>query len=124
MNTTHGQFANGSMRNARFWTFENDAWVKITLRPDQSLTHRTFSRDDEGFSSTADTWIHEGGAVFNIWGRFGRDCDGRSESAGRLVCAMADLRAVDADQDMPPRPDWQKVGETICRDEFAEAAGY
>jgi hypothetical protein len=124
MATNQNQLAAHGVPAARFWTFENAAWVKITLRAGQSLSWGKWARADEGFAAEGNTWSHQGDRVLLQWSRSGRDCDGFMSEAGELECALSELNAVDADTDMPARPDWQKVGPVRCRDSFAEAAGY
>ena len=138
-------------RNARFWTFHRTAWVKLTLRPGQSLTARTFSRDDEGSSWEMDTWSHEGDDVLLKWGSGGTDCDGRVSRTGEGVCALDALATVPAYLDdasrMEPlyarsfhnrtkeagahhggirihRPAFKECAPVRCSDSYAAAAGY
>lgn len=131
------QLAAHGVPAARFWTFENDAWIKITLRPGQSLSWGKSARTDEGFAAEGNTWSHEGDRVLLQWSRSGRDCDGFVSEAGELSCALSELASVPVfcEVDGEPchethagrailRPEWEKVGPVRCRDSFAEAAGY
>lgn len=139
------------MHTLRFWTFHRLGWVKLTLRPGQSLTARTFSRDDEGCSWSCETWTHSGDRVTSRWGNGGRDCDGEISHTGEGECLAARLAAVPAYLDDPARmepatvrsfywrnhveaahfagrrihrPDWQESQACETRDAYAEAAGY
>ena len=50
--------------NARFWVWHKDAWVRITLRPGQTLEAHVFVRTPEGWVSEFSTWTHRGRYVF------------------------------------------------------------
>ena len=125
-------------RNARFWTWVNDGWVKITLRPDQSLSHHTGGATDEGFSYTVETWSFDGQLVECETNTTARDCDGRLDNTSIYVCPVADLRArdvyeesigwsVEAGPEESNRgifaPEWKRR-TAWQRDYEAEAAGY
>ena len=50
-------------RNARFWVYSGNAeggWVKLTLKPGQTLTHASGGPCDEGYSYREDSWHHAG----------------------------------------------------------------
>jgi hypothetical protein len=83
-------------RNYRFWEFVNNSWVKVTLSPDQTLTHFRFSRDDEGWSRSATIWEHDSKkkGVFRIAYYSGTDCDGRIDRQRRQFCAAPGLAGV------------------------------
>jgi hypothetical protein len=110
-------------RNARFWEWVNGAWVKITLRPEQELTHCTTARTDEGFHGAADTWTHDGDSVSRTVATWGRDCDGRYEHEYTACCDLNRLAAAEGYEGQPKRPDWQDERQWQ-RDHTAEAAGY
>lgn len=122
-------------RNARFWYYVNDSWVKITLREGQALTHNTGGPTDEGYSYSSQTWTHTGAGVMLEWCCEARDCDGRFDRAGDSFCPLDSLasrvleRYDDAtgedvpDPTCPPVPEW-KPGDSYQRDYSAEAAGY
>jgi hypothetical protein len=137
-------------KNARFWTFHRNGWVKFTLRPDQALNHAYSSADDEGHSWAMEGWEYcvefvEGDhadlaepSIVRRWAGGGRDCDGVCSSSGDDICPVSKLAAIPAHaqdgildrRDRDPwgrpirRPDWQQYKATRCRDSFAEAAGY
>lgn len=116
--------------NARFWTFENDGWIKITLAPGQSLKCSSTTRDDEGASWRACQWTHDGDGVRRVWGWGGRDCDGYQSENGIDFAALESLHAepIHASEtyNLRPiaRPAWLQVEPSRCRDQFAEAAGF
>ena len=114
-------------RNARFWAFVNLSWVKLTLKPGQSLAWGTGGRTDEGYSAESSQWEFDGETVLEQWAEWGRDCDGGHERSGERHCTLDMLRAQEADATeygaRPERPEWTD-GAVECRDEYAEAAGY
>lgn len=118
--------------NARFWSFINGSWVKITLRPNQSLSWGKSEPTDEGYSFEHSQWEFDGSEVIENWSKGGSDCDGPISRDGQSFCAFEALRAVpmwepsgcDYFNGAPIlRPDWQK-GSTVVTDVFAQAAGY
>ena len=123
-----------NIKNARFWTYENGGWVKITLKPKQSLSFSHYSRDDEGHSYSNNTLTHTGKYVCNEWEQGGRDCDGRTSSSGVSVANLNELRANDTwrgegedidEKGQPIRtPKWERAKKTRCYDENAENANY
>ena len=132
----------------RFWVWECSGWVRLTLRPGQSLSHWTGGATDEGVAFEATTWRNEDGDVFADYQRWGRDCDGRyaENTTSRLTGAervdatalwspgswmpasfqpvewFGDYELHDA-ADNVRRSTWERV-EASQWDEFAEAAGY
>jgi hypothetical protein len=128
----HAEISRPTVPNARFWTFENDSWVKVTLRVGQTLDWGRTSRDEEGASFAACRWTHQGAGVRLDWQTGGRDCDGYSESAGSVFAPVGLLAVCACGYEAPEqhggrtmlRPDWQRVGDTVRRDDSAEAAGY
>jgi hypothetical protein len=124
--------------NARFWIWENDSRVKITLRPDQRLTWGRYTRHDEGYTSASYTWEWDGETLTEQFGSDGTDCDGRLSTSSERCATLAQLRGVQAydwhDFDYPlPAiklpvdgvfyPAWTD-GRRSQRDYSAEAAGY
>lgn len=123
--------------NARFWIYANESWVKITLRPGQSLSWSYGGRTDEGYSYHYETYESDGETVECLITDTGRDCDGRLDRYWRGEVAIKDLppahlrdaiEPIDADQPsygMRPvhRVQWQEAG-ACQRDEYAEIAGY
>ncbi|HVL15826.1 MAG TPA: hypothetical protein VM529_24860 [Gemmata sp.] len=117
---------------ARFLVWENDQWVKISLRPGQSLTRDVGGPTEEGYSWESTTWTHTGQGVAQEYSSGGRDCDGRHEYHSESYCPLEDLAARDATVENYDgttshagvmAPDWQHGG-SIRRDHTAEAAGY
>ena len=78
---------------ARFWTYHNGSYVKLSIRPGKSLNHHEGGRTDEGWSSYGQIWRHEGEVV--TWGQYsdGCDCDGRMSRGRESVCRLTDLKA-------------------------------
>lgn len=117
------------MRNARFWTWCGDGWVKVTLRPGQSLLWGRFERTDEGYNVESCRWEYDDGLglVMEEYTSGGRDCDGRLTVHTDYVCPVDELAAVPAESDeygdRPARPAWVRTADWQ-RDEYAEAAGY
>lgn len=120
--------------NARFWHWHSpgDCWVKITLKPGQSLQHSYGGPCDEGWHRSTHQWEYdaESGVVTSTIDESGADCDGRYDSGGEWCCAVADLMAVPGVKDWdggnvygPPRPLWTKES-SFQRDHSAEAMGY
>lgn len=127
--------------NARFWVFENDGWIKLTLKPGQSLTWSHGGRDEEGYSWTGERWTFDGLLVINESSYDGRDCDGRISRETVLTCPVGFLQGKPAEaarlvtfgqedpwsfevwEPMPPRPEWERA-RASQRDYSAEAMGY
>jgi hypothetical protein len=125
------------MENIRFWIHNpanvDGGFVKLTLRPDQKLAWGTCSTDEEGWSSTFESWHYdaERGLLVNDWISDGRDCDGRHFQATVFVCPLDQLRAETPNEYCHERydcegvmlPAWQTENQWK-RDYTAEAAGY
>lgn len=123
-------------RNARFWEWINNGWVKITLRPGQSLSHSKYSTDEEGYSAELTSWIHDGDEIRREWNTSARDCDGQISRNGSEVCPISRLASVPAmlsdesdsrdyfDHMLIYRADWQTKDKTRVYDAYAEAMNY
>lgn len=120
--------------NARFWEPIHEGWVKITLRPGQTLQHRTYQDTDEGWHACLSTWRHDGNKVFREIINDGRDCDGRLTRTYQTEADIHELSVIPCfigfDQKgrsiyspIMLRPDWQQI-HVSQYDEFAQAAGY
>jgi len=110
-------------KNARFIDWINDGPVKLTLRPGQTLRHRTFRRHDEGFNATEIGWTHEGDRVAYEMHNTGTDCDGRMDYYAAGECRLERLKS-GFEEDFGMRyPDWVKT-DSSQRDYTAEAMGY
>lgn len=115
--------------NARFWTWLNDGWVKITLKPEQTLEFYSGGQTDEGFSNSWESWEHEGDrVVYNITND-SRDCDGRHGTHYGYECGIGNMASREPncmfpDEWNPPGlPEWTEV-RSRNYDQSAEAAGY
>jgi hypothetical protein len=109
----------------RFWTWVNDGWVKLSLRPGEYAQSERYRAHDEGGTASGETWeADEHGVCLEAWSD-GRDCDGRMETFTRLYCPADRLavREVEIDGESHMLPDWERV-EASQRDHSAEAAGY
>ena len=116
--------------NARFWTLAHGSPVKLTLRPDESLTHTEGGATDEGWTRSVETFSFDGAAVTCERLDDGRDCDGRMTTDGASICAVGRLRAGwDMGAESPANPGvifpaWELSWDVECFDEYAQAAGY
>jgi hypothetical protein len=108
--------------NARFWTWVNDGWVKLTLRPQETLTWAEAHLADEGWASEAMDWRYDGDGIHRSSYQAGRDCDGKMEWWGEDYCPLEDLAAIEA-TDGTLRPAWERKSASQ-RDYSAEAMGY
>jgi len=108
--------------NARFWIFTNNGHVKLTLRPDQMLTHHKHSHHDEGVSWSVEQYYYDGEFVSCKWADGGTDCDGRHRREGAEYCRRDKLMA-ETDDSGVKRPSWTR-GKVVVTDEFAQAMGY
>lgn len=80
--------------NARFWTWTTGGFVKLALRPGQSLTQHEGGAHEEGCSYTHTTWtLLSDGYVVCETVTNGRDCDGPHSSYSKRICAMENLSA-------------------------------
>lgn len=116
--------------NARFWQWHNGGWIKITLKPGQSLSTNYGGPTDEGYSYAWERWTHEGDRVVRESGSQSCDCDGRLDEHWEGECLLEDLKAInqfalyeeEADKGIY-RPEWKKISAGQ-RDYSAEAMGY
>jgi hypothetical protein len=94
--------------------FANGSYVRITLKPGQSLKHYQYRPTDEGWESEGQYWEHCGDRIEHDWLTDGADCDGRLCRGGRLVALSLKSSGF---------PNWQEA-DTYQRDYAAESAGY
>lgn len=122
------------MNNARFWHWHSpaDQWVKITLKPGQSLSWSQGGPCEEGWFRQSITWEYDidEGVVICTHDESGADCDGRYDRGFESHCLLDELQSVPGVADWetgevlgPPRPNWEK-GRQYQRDHAAEAMGY
>lgn len=109
----------------RFWVFVNDGFVRIALRPGQTLSHCSYQTTDEGWSSEAETWEHTGTHIRRELYRDGVDCDGRLSSEQADECHVNDLAGLEVmgEPTWPRLPVW-KERTYSQRDYSAEAMNY
>jgi hypothetical protein len=122
-------------RNARFWVYSGNAeggWVKLTLKPGQTLSHASGGPCDEGYSYREDSWTHNGDHLQGESSTESRDCDGRYSHywEGHAIDLLPHWdhyksgNYVDEDPTLLGlTPSWVE-GECSVRDHSAEAAGY
>jgi hypothetical protein len=108
--------------NARFWQWIAGGWVRITLRPGQTLTRHTGGPTEEGWESETESWEHRGDHVAYGWERNGQDCDGLFDHGGKIACPLDRLTAGEG-HDGTPIPAWERA-DRWQRDHAAELAGY
>lgn len=135
------------MRNARFWIWHNDGWVKLTLRPGQKLEFTYGGEHEEGWSRTETTYEYdeEAGVVVCITATRSQDCDGPHSDYAKVYSPLHALKARSmfeecgrwmwdefSEQDVviPSSsdygiyaPEWFRV-ESHQRDYYAESMGY
>ena len=110
----------------RFWEFQNDDWVKLTLKPGQVLEHYHCERHEEGYSYEHVTWelSEDGKTLFRESNSGGQDCDGRMSYSNECEASTNKDTWVDCyDFEGEVRPDWNRV-KSGQRDYSAEAMGY
>lgn len=109
--------------NARFWIWWNNSWIKLTLRPGQSVSMGKGGPNDEGFCCESQGYQHDGDRVSSYVRIDSRDCDGPHTYDWDGFCLLADLKAAEADEYGPARPTWTKES-SFQRDLYAELSGY
>ena len=81
------------MKNARFWIYWNDDFVKLTLRPGQTVRFWRTEEHEEGWSSTAEEYEHTGREICSRTYEDGTDCDGQMSVDTWHTCPVSDLAA-------------------------------
>lgn len=120
--------------NVRFWSWENGGWVRITLKPGQTLSYSDGRLTDEGHSWYQCEWEYDADEMVVICRSScgGSDCDGPHEYHYTSWCPVVDMEGQppeDADPEWQkeaipvPRPLWRK-GFASQRDIYAEMMGY
>jgi len=117
----------GPVGNVRFWDYVGwrNGYVKITLKPGQSLEHHGGGRTDEGYCWWANTYVYdaEAGIVTYYAETESSDCDGPHSSCRELWCPVDKLAGRDPYKNSPRCPLWTE-GEYRQRDYFAESMNY
>ena len=118
------------MKNVRFWDYVGyrNGYVKLTLKPGESIVHHGGGESDEGWAWWSNTYTYneEEGIIELRMGANGSDCDGPYSSCQDMWCPIDRLDAREASEGpmkRPPSPKWER-GEYFQRDYFAEAMGY
>jgi hypothetical protein len=79
--------------NVRFWSFENGAAVKLTIRDGHPLRWAYSERTDEGYAAGGFEMYRVGDTVICETWSDGRDCDGRLSGSQRSECHVTRLAA-------------------------------
>ena len=117
---------------ARFWIYVNNDYVKISLKPGQTLNWYTKEATDEGWSGEGLSFEYDADLVLVLRESVteGRDCDGRIQYFDKAQCAIEDLQNGNDTFDMFEEhghivqfPCWERVTSEVC-DEQAQKAGY
>jgi hypothetical protein len=120
------------IQTARFWTWLNDGWVKISVPIDKPMTWGKSWNNGEGYSCEHNTWEWDGSHLTENSGYSGTDCDGRHSSQSNRFVEPERIKSVQCfawwDNEKFPilgmfMPDWTE-GKRSQRDYSAEAAGY
>lgn len=117
-------------KNARFWQWINDGWVKLTLSPERpQFTHKTGGATEEGFDVEWHTWELDRDVVYLTVESESRDCDGRYSDHRILSCALDRLATwesgIESNGETYMSPDWEREeGGGGFRDYTAEDANY
>lgn len=108
--------------NARFWTWWNNDWVKITLKPGKEVSLWDGGRTDEGWYCHGEHYEYVDGVVWMSWSDDETDCDGRFTTGGTSSCEESKLQARQIEDDIYC-PVWAKC-ESSQRDYAADRMGY
>ena len=110
---------------ARFWE-HNSGVVKIKINEGETFHHSHGGATDEGYHWEARRYSFDGETVVCEWSTDSRDCDGRYQRGGVVVCRIDQLRAGWNDTENGVQfPAWQdQANEAFQRDHSAEAMNY
>lgn len=117
--------------NARFWIWYGESFVKLTLKPGQSLMLTAGATTDEGGYYSETIYSHDGDCVTRASFQSSTDCDGRLDCEATDSAALDELSGWETCGDMSETvhgpcmcvPHWSH-GRASQRDYNAEAAGY
>lgn len=118
--------------NARFWTWINGGWVKLTLKPGERNRWWFGQTDSEGWFREHYSWEYKPHALADVRvvctiDTESLDCDGRYDHHTEMECNIERIRGrkVECAESGETYycPDWIKVGSSQ-RDYAAEKAGY
>jgi len=125
--------------SARFWTYINGTWSKITVKQGQQLHWSRHAPHEEGWESEAFTWVISGETLYRSLDTESQDCDGYHSDVLRSSCHIPrGLKGRSAIKFGPHRqltsiesmitqfirvPSWIKIHHDQY-DQRAEAAGY
>jgi hypothetical protein len=115
---------------ARFWIMHPhnvDGFVRLTLRPGQSVAFHRGKPDSEGFTASAERYRYDISerVIRRECASWGSDCDGRYKSFSDDVCPLDQLATVPVEWNGETinRPNWQQESASQ-RDYTAEAMNY
>lgn len=117
-----------TMQNARFWFYWNQTWVKLTIKPNTTITLSTGRvATEEGWSAEHEMFHFSEGVVWRESVDEGRDCDGFISNYNASCCHIGNLRSHSVDCNDTHEhylvPSWESTDSAVY-DEFAQAAGY
>lgn len=110
---------------ARLWLYINNDFVKVTLKPGQTINWYESHPTEEGYHFTQIAVEYDGEDVYLTEVDGGRDCDGQLEHTYKMGCSLANLRAdpIDIKMETIPRPKWEHE-PTRVYDQYAQLANY
>lgn len=116
----------------RFWVYWHEGIVRIKVTQEKGVLLATGGPTDEGWSSYAESFYMEDGALRRDIDTDGVDCDGRHSTHRSMVWspAMGEVPCIDHLSDgtvvelKEYRPNWGEMGIDWQKDYSAEAAGY
>ncbi len=108
----------------RFWMFHREGFVRLAIKEGETLSYSYDHPTDEGWSSFAERYTHEGDFIVRETTTDGRDCDGRLTATTLCRCPLRLLYAHDCGEPGAPLlPEWVRISYGQ-RDEYAERMGY
>lgn len=110
-------------KNARFLFWWGEDFVKLTLKPGQSLSCFNGGPDEEGYNACEVTFSYENdGMIYREDETWGRDCDGNHSANYKSYCHVNHLKAHKVESG-ELTPQWLHL-DSSQYDQYAEIAGY
>jgi len=111
-------------KNARFLFWWADGFVKLTLKPGQSLSCYQGAKDEEGYNCTSVNFRYDvdDTKIYREDTTWGRDCDGGHSFKSESYCAVSRLRSHKLESG-ELIPTWEEI-DSSQYDQYAEMAGY
>jgi hypothetical protein len=116
-------------KNAKFWVWNKEGFVKLTLTPGEVIQRREFQSTDEGWSSLTEEWRHNGDRIVHEGAYAGRDCDGRHSYDFETFALLTKLQVIltytyeGLERPDVLIPDWQDAKSTVY-DQYAQLSNY